>query len=754
MKKSRIIWGILGAVLVVLPGLWLATVWILPVDPREFDFPSPESYRVLDKYGTLLRESVGITGERSRYLPLPAMAPDLVRATLAVEDRNFRSHPGVDLPALLRALTQNLREGETVSGASTITMQTVRLIQGMDRSWVGKLQQISQALRMERVFSKDQILEIYLNLAPYGYGTLGAEAASLRYFGKSAGALSLEEASFLAGIPQAPSLYNPFRRYNSALGRWKTVLQALEVDGYDPGRLKLARENPPQVTGKEEPLTAGHFADYVLSFRPPPGDITTTLDGPLNAQVEKILGMHVDLHRQKGLGNAAAVVVDNRTGGILTMVGSHDWQSQEAGAVNGMLALRQPGSSLKPFAYQLALETGTSPRSVLADVETEYFGADRTLYIPQNYSKTYRGPVVLAEALVMSLNIPAIRLISDTTGLPPYLMRLRSLGFTSLDKEANHYGLGLVLGNGEVRGVELAGAYGTLATGGLKVTPTPFPSPEGAPGVRILEEKSTALITAMLGEERMRIQAFGVNHPLIFDFPVAVKTGTSNQWRDTWCAGYTPEVTLVVWTGNFDGQPMDEVTSLAGAGAAFAKIMHLLKDQGFVRGTNFSPPAGLRWLPVCAYSGQVPGDLCTKTTLVPTYETQGLEPCKSHAAVGSGAGRKIYHLLPPAFDSWMEENHFPRPPSKDEGATDLKILRPRAGDVYILEPGYPRETQTLELAAEIQGRPATVQWILDGRILKTVPWPYRFNWPLELGNHQIQIKSGGKISDPVEFTVK
>lgn len=761
---------VLGCFMLLVPLLFILTAFLGPVSADEFTCPSPESWRILDRNGVLLREQVGQSGQRARYQALEAFSPQLLEATLAVEDRNFRLHNGVDTLSLIRALGQNILGRTIISGGSTITMQTVRLTLNLDHSLWAKFVQIWQALRIERVLSKDQILERYLNLCPYGQGTIGAEAASQRFFGKPASMLGLSESAFLAGIPQAPSLYNPLQNYNRTIDRWKQVLTAMVENGTAQDLIDRALSVPPQVRDRVSEPEAGHFSDWVLSFNLAPGDIRTSLDRDLNSSLETLCQNHTDLLSDRGLSNAAAIVLDNQSGQVIAMVGSRNWKGEQDGAVNGALAPRQPGSTLKPFAYGLALEKGVPSWALLADIETEYLGADHTLYIPQNYSRTYRGPVLLPEALVMSLNVPAIRLISENVGLGSFLTRLRALGFAGLDREADYYGLGLVLGNGEVSLLELASAYACLARGGIRLDPWPLLDPRPDTGKRIMPQNIAGLLTAMLSDEKLRTQAFGVDNPLSFNWPVAIKTGTSSQWRDTWCAGYTPEVTVVVWNGNFDGTPMDELSSVAGAGTLFAQIMDLIYQSGYSKGTNFSLPDDLRWIPVCAWSGKSPGVNCTKTTIVPSLDSQAPPPCDVHQKVvvdtrtGTIAGPstppgmrsvRTFLTLAPEFDQWMEQNHIPRPPlGNNTTMAGLRITRPRQGDIYVYEPGYSDSTQTLELTALASGRPELVEWLLDGKILARTAWPYAFNWPITRGKHSLQVRTGDLVSEELEFLVK
>jgi penicillin-binding protein 1C len=774
MKKkgslvARII-AIAGGFPVMAVALFFATAYLLPVDKKDFSRASLESYRIRDRHGRLIREAVGASGERARSLAYPELPQLVIKATIAIEDRNFYAHHGVDFGALLRAAWQNASSGRMVSGASTITMQLARIMTGARRNVFGKIAQAWTALRLERVFTKNEILEKYLNSIPYGNGALGIESASRVYFDKPASHLDLSEAAFLSGLPQAPGLLDPFTYPENAERRRRQVLNALADSGVlGDEDIQRAISETPVLNHRPQKITAGHFTDYVLSLNPPPGDVGTTLDADLNERIQDMVGVHVAQYREKGLTNAAVIMIDNPTGEIRALVGSRDWNDPREGSVNGALARRQPGSALKPFAYELALEKGVKPNLVLPDVETEYYGTDRTLYIPQNYSQMYRGPVIFQEALSLSLNVPAIRLVEDHVGVEPFLARLRELGFSGLRESEEYYGLGLVLGNGEVSALELAGAYSTLARGGMMIPPSPFPRQDRNRGRRILDEKATALITAILSDEGLRIQSFGVANPLLFGFPLAVKTGTSSQWRDTWTVGYTSEFTLVVWAGNFNAEPMDGLPSVTGAGVLFGKIIKFLHagDSGLF----IPPPAppGLKKIAVCSWSGLLCHEYCPKTSSIYTYDDIR-EVCDVHRLVPSAtdsaaqAGRfapagaqkvMIVTSLPPEYDGWLKEKGYPVPqPGLKKPAGALSIMKPREGDTYIIEPGYNLKTQSIQFLLAAASRPRNIRWYLNGKLVATESWPYSFNWRMQKGTYALEARFLDRISEAVHFEVK
>jgi len=603
----------------------------------------PESRRILDSQGQLLREVVNRDGARAKWVELKDISPLLIEATLAVEDSRFYSHHGVDWRSVARAARQLITSGQPRSGASTITMQLARLLFHHPHSVWGKFPQIYNALRLERALSKDDILTQYLNRAYYGAGTTGIEAASRRYFGKPGLHLSLAEAALLAGLLKAPSDLNPVQNPEAAQKRQRFVLKRM----LDTGRIHIkeferACREPLNIKEHPPELAAMHFTDYVLSQNIPPGDVKTTLDSGLQEQIEELVAQHVKSLESGGLTNAAVVVLDNRDGSIRAMVGSTDYWGGDSGCVNGTISRRQPGSTLKPFTYALAFEKGFTPASVVADIETRYLGKCGTLFSPRNYSEKLYGPVLMKEALGRSLNVPAVR-VANAVGIHDLLTRLRAVGFTSLDNDADFYGLGLTLGNGEVTLLELAQGYAMFARDGIPCRAKSITDPDTDPDTaemkqdsRVFSEVTCFLITDILSDERLRIRAFGAANPLLLDFPMAIKTGTSSNWRDNWVVGYTRRYTVAVWTGDFEGNPMNQMYGAIGAGPLFHKIANLVVRRSAIpeMPTRPEPPPGVEQVVVCSLSGKTQTEHCPncRTLYVPKTDRPRSQ-CRMHRLI-------------------------------------------------------------------------------------------------------------------------
>jgi len=725
------------------------------------------STRIYDSRGQLLREAVDGTGVRSEWVPLADVSHFAIDATIAVEDARFRDHDGVSWRSFARAVGQASTHLHVVSGASTLTMQVVRLVHPHDRGIRGKLGEMVDALRLERAVDKDTILENYMNRSPYGADTVGIEAASRRYFGKPSAHLSLAEAALLAGLPQAPSRLDPLVHVDAAKTRQRMVLARMaDADLIDADQLRRALAEDLHFVSRPRAPKAMHFTDWVLPQRPGPR-LDTTLDGDLQAEVEHMVSEHVAAHALAGMTDAAVVVLDNQRCGVLAMVGSPDYRDPKGGAVNAALARRQPGSTLKPFTYALAFERGDTPATVVADVETKYGSADGFLFSPQNYSQTYSGPVMMDEALARSLNIPAMRVLAKV-GPQALLDRLHEIGFSSLDQPASHYGLGLTLGDGEVTLVELAQAYAMFARGGMTCEATPFPG--GGHGARAFSPAVAWMITDILSDEAIRAAAFGPANALMMGYPVAVKTGTSSNWRDSWAVGYTSRYTIAVWSGDYAGRPMNRLAGAAGAGPLFHRVVDRLVATD--KPQPVPPPDDIVEVSVCALSGKVATSRCahTRSVHVPRDRVPA-ESCDWHKDVaidkrnGLLAGehcrarfveRRVVEALPTTYNDWLqtapERTTAPRAYSplcpRDGAIPDAVVVTyPRDHEIFVVEPGYDATTQTLAFTAQVDPPTDQAAWLVDGKPAGAV-------WQLQRGMHLVVAVAGGRTSDPVKFEVR
>ncbi|HEX2121928.1 MAG TPA: penicillin-binding protein 1C, partial [Thermoanaerobaculia bacterium] len=570
---------------------WLRLGPLPPIDPARFT-----STTVLDRNGEVLYEPLASTGNRAKWL---TDVPDRIgEATIAAEDHRFRSHVGVDPIAVARAMAHNLRALRVVEGGSTITQQVAKLLlRSRDRSLRTKWRETVYALRLEHRHSKDEILALYLNLAPYGNRITGVSRASRAYFGCAPEDLTAAQAAFLASLPQRPSAFNPLRDPHRARERQLHILSRMTLT---PDERAHARSERLRFARSVQPALAMHFVEKVLR-KTPSGVVRTSLDANLQRDVVGIIQAHKETLLRHGAHSVAVAVLDNATGEWLAWEGSGDYFGENfGGAIDGVTTPRQPGSTLKPFTYALAFESGHSPATVLADVPSHFPTAEQGIvYTPRNYDGRYRGPLRVRAALAGSENVPAVAMLAKL-GPESLLRLLRNAGFTSLRRTADYYGLGLTLGDAEVTLEQLVRAYSIFARG----------------GERVVSPRTAFWITDILTDADARAYAFGSGGSLDFPFPVAVKTGTSQAYRDNWTIGYTKDVTVGVWVGNFDLRPLRGSSGVTGAAPIFHAVM--LAAMTRARGALpigdstpiVAPPADVESIDICTLSGARPSPWC------------------------------------------------------------------------------------------------------------------------------------------------
>lgn len=722
------------------------------------DEPQPSTI-VVDRHGVQLYEARGGDGTRTVTLTAAALPPTLVAATIAAEDRRFWSHPGVDPIAVLRAAKTNLVERSLVEGGSTITQQVAKLLLNRQtpsrtRGWSAKVHEAVIALRLEHRFDKRELLAMYLNLAGYGNQVVGVERASQLYFGVSSAMLTPAQAAFLAGLPQRPTGFNPYRRRDAAIARQRAVLKRMQAAGeLSEHDASVARQERLNLAGGASPFLAPHFVEMVLATAGDarPERIKTTLDAALQGDIAGIIETHRQALQRHGAANVAVVVLHNATGEWLAWEGSGDYfNSSTGGAINGAVMPRQPGSALKPFTYALAFEEGFSPASVLPDVPSSFPTAEEGIvYTPQNYDGRFRGPLLARFALAGSENVPAVALASKV-GIPKLLRFLSRAGLSSFDKTAGYYGLGLTLGNAEVRLDELVGAYAAFARGGEWIRPSFFP--DHASGVvetrRLVSSRTAFWITDILSDAEAREFAFGRGGSLELPFPVAVKTGTSQAYHDNWTIGYSRHVTVGVWVGNFDRTPLRNSSGVTGAAPIFHAVM--LAAERRATGSHAFSSAGIAHAAadstrreICAVSGLAANSWC----LTRRYEWTPAEreplPCSWHHLSEDGP----LTIWPPEYRAWATSQGAAvrevrgaevrgAEVRKVRSATVLQIVSPADGSTYLIDPTLRREFQSLSLRAVAAER-GRIEWSVNGREIGAADADAKVDWPLAPGTHRI-----------------
>jgi 1A family penicillin-binding protein len=575
---------------------------------------------ITDRNGEVLYAAYGATDRDN--IQLNEVPPSLIKATLAAEDPNFYSHPGFSWRATIRAMYEDAIHNGKVQGGSTITQQLVKnTLLTPDKSFVRKYKEILLSIELERRYSKDQILQMYLNSIYYGQGSYGIESAAQTYFHKPVKELSLPESALLAGLPQSPSIYDPNVNPSAAKARRDYVLDRMYSLGYiSQDAAATANGEPIHAGTRQVAVKAPHFVFYVLDqLRQTYGadvverggiTVKTTLDYKKQQMGEEIVKNQVERLALHHATNGGLVSLDPKTGDIITMVGSADYNNPQFGAVNVTLAQLQPGSSFKPIVYATAFTKGWNGATKVDDKPIRIPQTNGTVYAPQNYDQKFRGPVLLRRALANSLNIPAVEVL-EHAGIHDSIQMAHALGITTLNEE-DRYGLSLVLGGGEVRPIDMAAAYGAFDEGGQTVTPKAVLSVEDKFGKditkeqhpldkQVLDPRIAYMITNILSDNKARTEEFGPNSPLLLSRPAAAKTGTTNDFRDNWTVGYTPDLVTAVWVGNNDHTAMLNVDGITGA----APIWHDYMEQALA-GTpahDFSRPAGLVDRKVCSSDG-------------------------------------------------------------------------------------------------------------------------------------------------------
>ncbi len=581
--------GIFGVFLLLVGGffLWAASLQVPDLASIQNRKVS-QSVRLYDRTGTVLLYNLN-TNEQRIVVPLAQISPNIVNATLSIEDPNFYNHKGIEFTAILRAIIVDLIPGGLTQGGSTITQQVVKnTLLNSKKTLSRKLKEWVLAVKLEHVLTKSQIIELYLNQAPYGGNTYGAEQAAQTFFNKHASDLSVPEAAYLAAVLPAPTYYSPFGPHKGDLDKRKNlVLDKMYEHGYitqierDDAKAAVIPFDSPKLSS----ITAPHFVFYVQQYlqkkygqealEQSGWSVITSLDADLQAKAEEVVASHAAGNQKNfNASNAGMVAMDPNTGQILVMVGSRNYfDKQIDGNYNVTLANRQPGSAFKPFAYAQAFKEGYTPDTVVFDVATQFstnckiddFTSKNGCYSPVNYDNNFRGPMTLRDALAQSINVPAIKTLY-LAGISDTIRLAKSMGISTLTN-SNQYGLTLVLGGGEVTPLDMTAAYSTFANNGTHFNPVSVLQIKDSSGTVVednTKQEGSPILTPEVAEKINDVLSdpvarapLGENDLLAFPgHDVAVKTGTTNNYKDAWTIRYTPNIVVTMWAGNNDNTPM------------------------------------------------------------------------------------------------------------------------------------------------------------------------------------------------------
>lgn len=775
--------------------------------------PVAQSSKIVDRNGKLLYE---IHGEENRTLVKFEDIPDNVKmATIALEDQDFYKHSGIDFKGIVRGVVLKPLTGQRAQGGSTITQQYVKnALLTSERSLTRKIKEFILSVSLEKIYSKNEILTLYLNEIPYGNNAYGIEAAAKAYFDKSTKDLTLAEAALLASVPQAPTYYNPYGSNTDALMARKnfTLDQMAKLNLIKKEEAEAAKSEVLKFTEKDEGILAPHFVMYVREqLAEKYGEqklqeggfvVTTTLDLDKQQMAEESVEAARASINALGAKNASLVSMDPKTGEILAMVGSVDYFDKENdGNVNVSIRPRQPGSSLKPIIYAKLFEDGYAPSTMLMDVPTDFGN-----YKPENYDRGYRGPVSVRRALQNSLNIPAVQALA-LVGVHEATDLANRMGLYSLT-DPDRYGLSLVLGGGDVKLIESVNAYSVFAHNGihndpiaiLKITEASGKvleefKPDELKNTRVLDETVTFLTSNVLADDQSRAEVFGIGGSLTLPGrPVAAKTGTTDEYRDAWTIGYTPSVVTGVWVGNNDNSPMAR-----GGGAMAAAPIWNSYMRKVLAGTPveyFTPPAGIVTARVDALTGmlplpEIPEEIKDKLPTVEAYFIKGKEPTQTDTVhklfkIVKGTTKLAgdacpddatewgifaeYHSIAPGFRNWEEATvnwakaaGFNTVPTETDNCEDIAKDRPQVTittpDTEISSNGIVRATIATAGPKEIM----LAEYYINGeKIAEIATSPFSLEtFTLPTGTKgtltlrvEVTDSAGQKGSTEKQFTVK
>ena len=706
----------IAAVIVCATAIFRLTLFLIPYKGLNEFIARQYSTRFYDRNGNLLQVLALEEGLHREFTPLEEIPEALVKEFISQEDSLFYFHPGVDVFAIIRALFQNKTNDKIVSGASTITMQLVRMIEPRSEkvTLTKKIKEAFKALHLEAKLSKKQILELYLNNVPFGFQTEGVTSAARLFYSKTPDALSLEEIKTLALIPRRPSYYAPPAGYNY-------------------------------------PFECPHFINYIVSDyshkkQKIPRELYLSVDVNLVHEIEKLIMQQITLYEDSRIHNGSAFVINNRTGEIFAWVGNADFFDEEhGGQIDGVLVKNQPGSSMKPFLYALALEKGFTPDSVLPDIQQD-FGTSQ-VYVPLNFNNHFNGPVRFRVALGSSLNIPAVYLLYHC-GVDSYFAKLLELGFDSLKDERNNQGLSLALGAGEIQLKEIVRAFSVFTNDGFLLKDLTFlKSPDrSAEKIQVYKKDTARIICDILSDKNARELGFGFAKVFDTPYPSIFKTGTSNQFQNITALGSTSEFTAGVWMGNFEGQTVVGKTGSSIPALVVRSILDALtKEYG---AENFKACETYEKKTVCALSAMSATECCPAT--VQEYVLKGTasskEPCNFH----SKKDGLLVLSYPSEYQHWALSQNSKAHIS--DSVSELEIVYPKNNSVYIYDESFPASKQKLQIRAS-GGKERRATLYVDGLFVSTVEIPFAWSIGLQKGKHSISVECGNE-KDSIEVTVK
>jgi penicillin-binding protein 1C len=788
-KKRHRIFGIAGIAIILAVSLWISVAW----HRARLISPSPTLY-LQDRHSRFLGETGADTEDAYGYWPLETLPPRVVAATVAVEDRRFNDHPGVDILAIGRAILQNVRSGRRLSGASTLAMQVARLQNPGRRGYFRKATEALTALFLTWRYGRESVLRQYLQIVPYGNRIHGISYAARRYFDKPVEDLSWAEIAFLAAIPQAPARMNPYytQGYHAAIRRGKRILDLLlDSRHFNKEEYALACNQLQSIKVPflgERPRDALHAILRLGNMLNSPQNrkrlnrrpiVKTTLDLDLQSEVAWMTARALKSWRHQGAGNAAMIVLDRDTNEVLAWVGSGDYfDTAHAGAIDYTSVPRSPGSTLKPFIYALAMDRGTiTPATILDDLQ-------RSAGSITNADDVFLGPMLPRMALANSRNVPAANLLQQL-GVETGYDFFEDLGLHSGAQSAQRYGLGLAIGGMPVTLEQLVRAYTVFPQEGRLGDLIWYEGQPRNPPRRMLTEETARIITLMLSDPLARLPSFARMGSMEYPFPAAVKTGTSSRYRDAWTIAYTKRYLIGIWIGDPDFQPMNHLTGSWSAAELAQQVLlrfHYDQTQGLMD-FGFPSPRGFQPVRICALTGMLATRACDH--VVEEWFRPGAGPvdyCRAHVLLAIDRRDNLpatpltppeftevrsFVDLPPQYAEWAAANRLPRlpPPRKRAPIIDAEastqtihvtITAPENDLRLLRDPETPAENASLALKAAVSPQVPQIVWYVDREPFQLVEYPYSARWIAQPGEHifQARVPNSTIVSAPIRVVVQ
>ena len=772
--KTKWIAGITFSSTLILVGsflLFLVLDFLYPF-PTENLVKAP-TVVVSDKDGNPLRFFLPKDKQWRFPVELKDVDPKLIQAVIESEDRWFYSHPGINPLAVARAFYTNIKSGQVILGASTIPMQIARLSDPKSRTLFAKANEAFRALQLKWYYEDSELLEIYLNIAPYGGNIEGVGAASYFYFGKTPRALEPHEIALLTVLPRSPTKYDPTRNPKIAHAKRNEVIDMLKSRGVFTSRqVASSFEKPVPVKRKSQPFKAPHFTEFIYSQFKNSKNIQTTLDIWIQHLSDSIAKKHIGDLRAQGINNLAIFVIDNESRELKAMIGSNNFfEKNISGQVNNAISRRSPGSALKPFLYALALDQGlVIPDTYMLDIPTDFSG-----YVAENYDDKYRGRITMRNALILSLNSPAVRLLSRV-GLKDFHDLLLQGGLKTLDSPTNKYGLPLVLGSGEVTLLDLTNLYATLANDGMHGS-VKLISGQDSNETKLLSPEATYLITEILTELK-RPDMPSRSWALTEDVPeVAWKTGTSYGHRDAWSVGYSDRYTIGVWVGNSDGRGVKGISGAEHAGPILFDLFRAIEGGGskVAESTNLN----LKSIKVCKESHMLPSGYCDETeevVYIPGVSKISKDHYSKRVFVDKETGHRlvgdclserphqarVVTVYPPELTAWwrVQGRVVETVPPISSYCKDIpselppKIISPDEKTPYRSLKGTPSEYQRIQLSARVSEGVETLYWYQDLKLVATTTPDKKVFIPLTAGRHNLVVVDSSGRMDSIYYSVE